>query len=524
MKVVNKHNFYPLILCVIFIFIAGVRISFPDLEHGDEYSDANALIAGKNFVRFGFVNLRFLPLFDPQPDNLKSAYTHYPPLSEILNGLLRKLVKIDSLYFFRGVSLLISGLSLIFWYLFILECSGSPLLSFLSTLFYLTNNMFIFNMDGLHQHCYSDFVRNLIFFVFLKVYQSSHKKIWFILLWLFYLILSLITYEYTVYVFLFFLLFNFLIKRKTERLSLKHLFILGLAPVVGFILHFLQNAWFFGSIQQATLDLITIFIQRVAASRDSFLPLTLPNWFKFVFLRNISLVFQLDLVVSIVLFILSFLLFRQLSLTSKTIFARSALLGVILFICGMTWYVLFPSHSLAHAFVNFLARHALPAISLLLACVGTITFSFIKQYDPNNYIGKVLVGLSIALFSIWGIVSSNLPLGREKIKNYQEFLIFKNCLINLKAKSYPTDKIGLNYYRHPFISYYTDRNCVFIPEKNTFAQTSSLPRYFLFFPYRTPWAIELLEKIKEKYTIIEECPSRTFPATIFELNDSVQGK
>lgn len=47
-------------LTILFLVLAYFRLSFPDLNHGDEYSDANILNAGENFVRFDFLKCRFL--------------------------------------------------------------------------------------------------------------------------------------------------------------------------------------------------------------------------------------------------------------------------------------------------------------------------------------------------------------------------------------------------------------------------------------------------------------------------------
>ena len=113
----HKHVILGLVL--LFILLAFFRIAFPDLSHGDEFSDANVLNAGENFARFGFVKCRFLPMFEPQLKEPAELYTHYPPLPDIINGALRKVFKTDSLYFFRGIALLFAFLNLLFWFLFI---------------------------------------------------------------------------------------------------------------------------------------------------------------------------------------------------------------------------------------------------------------------------------------------------------------------------------------------------------------------------------------------------------------------
>ena len=106
-------------LSILFLFIAIPRIIFPDLDHGDEYSDADALSSGENFVKFGFIKTRFLQMREPHLDKPENLYTHYPGLPDIINGFLRKVFKTDSLYFFRGISLLFAYLGVLLWYFFI---------------------------------------------------------------------------------------------------------------------------------------------------------------------------------------------------------------------------------------------------------------------------------------------------------------------------------------------------------------------------------------------------------------------
>lgn len=94
----SKKN-VVIVLSILFLFITFPRIIFPDLDHGDEYSDAEVLSSGENFVRFGFIKTRFLQMHEPHLDKPENLYTHYPGLPDIINGFLRKVFKTDSLYF-----------------------------------------------------------------------------------------------------------------------------------------------------------------------------------------------------------------------------------------------------------------------------------------------------------------------------------------------------------------------------------------------------------------------------------------
>jgi hypothetical protein len=147
----DLYKISVIILTILFLFVAIPRLRFPDLDHGDEFADANVLTAGKNFVKFGFIKCRFLPHFEQQSDIPQEPYLHYPPLPEIINGALRMVFRTDSLFFFRSIALIFSFFNIIFWYLFIKKLTRSSFIGLFAGLFYITNPYFIFGMDALQR-------------------------------------------------------------------------------------------------------------------------------------------------------------------------------------------------------------------------------------------------------------------------------------------------------------------------------------------------------------------------------------
>jgi hypothetical protein len=430
------------ILGLTFLFIAIPRIKFPDLDHGDEYADASILNAADNFARFGFIKCRFLPLYEPDRDTPDKLYTHFPPLGENFNGLLRIVTGSSSIYNFRIVALLFSFLSILFWYLFIKELTQSLFLSFFSSIFYLTNPMFIFGVDSLGIP-YSDFFRSLILFLFTKMARLSgeKKRKVFLCLWVLFALNSLLNYEYIIFLSLFFLLYKIIFKKSREELSLGSIFILFLAPVCAFLLHLLQNAWYFGNITLAMQDLRQVAVERVVASKDSSLPLNFISWWQLVIMRNLSLVFVFNLFLISAFSVFAFLLYRLLSLKARQKIALALKLSLLFLLCGITWYMVFPSHSLAHTFVLFLARHPVPFASLCFALFCYIVFSFVKEKYPDNFFGRIALGVLIVTIALTGIFKSSLPVTAEGIAGAKDFLIFKKCLLDLKSASRPKDKV-----------------------------------------------------------------------------------
>lgn len=378
--------------------------------------------------------------------------------------------------------------------------------------------MFIFGMDSLHELCYSEFIRFLFLFVFVTyVYSSRSKKMLLFCLWWLIFIQTLITVEYIFYLFLFFILFRIFFPWAKKELSIRIVVVLLSAQLAGILLHFAQNCLYFGSFALALDDLKNITLASVTHRPDMALTLNLPAWFEHVLLRNLSLVLQFSWPVLFLGVFFSILIYRVLSFESKGKVRFLFYLCIIFLLCGISWYVIMPSHSLAHAYVNFLARHLIPVAAMGFALFFYIIFSFIKEHANNNlYLRAICIGM-VFIIAISGIRRSQLPVTAENLKAAQDFLSFKQCLLKLKEASAESDDIGLNYYRYPFIRYYTHRRCVTVFAKNFLEGLPNLPEYFIFFPYNSKDANELFQFLKEKYSPLWDCNSPRFPSLFFQL-------
>jgi len=507
-----------IILGVIFVCIAIPRIIFPDLDHGDEFADADVLNAAANFVTFGFIKTHFLPFFSPQFDTPEGPYTHYPPLTQIFYGIVSILFRTDSLYFFRIIALFFTFLNLIFWYFFIRKITGSPGLGFLCAIFYLTNPFFIYGADALNHASYSDFLRSFILYVFLIMLGAPRNRktllLW--LLWILNVIGSLVSFEYIIFLSLFFILFRYFFKAAKSSLSWKAIFVLLTAPVFGFLLHFLQNAWYFGSFQLAFQDFKNIAIQRIVNSADAPV-MTFYAWWNYVIVRNFSLIFLFNYLLLFMLSFYSYLLYHRLSPESKKELNPLLRLFILLAVCGVSWYIAFPSHSWAHAFVGFLVRHLVPVASVGFTIFCFIIIRYIKENLSFRRYANIFLILIIVTIAITGIRNSQLPVTPGKIKGAQEFIKFKECLLKLNEISQQKDEVAVNYFRFPFIRYYTNRHCVAIFNKPSLERLSVYPRYFIFLPYNNQDAQVLYEYLKDRYTPLWQCNSLSFPAVFFEL-------
>jgi hypothetical protein len=143
-----------LIYCVIHAFEP------PRLNWGDSGSDYNVMIAGRNFARYGFLNLRLTPnLLDRSVmTNADSGmiYTHYPQLPDLANGVLRKVLGMSDVVQFRLVALLVSFGAFFFVY-GLLTTYWSRQAAQVALALWVTNPLWIQHADYLHHGPYGAF-------------------------------------------------------------------------------------------------------------------------------------------------------------------------------------------------------------------------------------------------------------------------------------------------------------------------------------------------------------------------------
>lgn len=508
------------IVTLFFLPLALARLRFPDLDHGDEFADASVLIAAENFAQRGFWALRFLPFerFD-SPHQKYPPYTHYPPLTQIFFGWLRIIFKQQSLYFYRVIAVLISYLIVVFWYLLIKNFSDSKGLGFLVALFYLSNPFFIFGMDSFTQMNMADFFKAAILCLFIQMAKEqrvTQPKKW--LTWFLIFLVSFASFEYYFYFPLFLILFRTFFSQTRKVFTWKPILVWSMAIFFAFGLHFLQNAWYFKSFTLAFKDLLDISKQRILASSDSPLPLNFSNWWNHVLVKNFSLVFMFRFWIVSIVFAVGLLFYFNLSQDYRKKINPLFGLLVIFTLLGIGWYVFFPSHSLAHAYVFFLVHHLVPSAALTFAVFVYLVFLFIKQHS-GNFFKQSLTVLLVTIIVLTGILRSDLPIKPETINQAKDFFNFKDCLLRLKDKLKNDDVVACNYYRHVFIGYYLKKSCVSVFDVDTLWGYNPLPRYFLFMPIMHSSSVELFRILTQRYKPLFQCPSMRFPFIFLELKE-----
>lgn len=144
-------------------------------------------------------------------------------------------------------------------------------------------------------------------------------------------------------------------------------------------------------------------------------------------------------------------------------------------------------------------------------------YCFIKEHNPRNIFGKAALGLIIIVIALSGILNSELVLTKGAVAAAKDFLEFKKCLLGIKQDGQDKAGLGVNYYRFPFIRYYTNRQCTVVFNKAGLEALPSLPEYFILIFQNNPTNYELYQFLNQKYNTLFTCNSLKFPSLFFKL-------
>ena len=226
-------------MLVIVCWLSTTHVTWP----GDEFTDMNTLMSGENFARHGFVRLKLLPVFHLGPmTDPPSYYTHYPPLTNIVNGLLR-VVGVESLAVMRVFCGLLCIAGLVCMYRAFAPDIGA-LGSVCGLGFIATTGYYLSYCISLH-HTFNFLFMGVFFLLFASAVRREGRAVglwagcWCVLL-----LESLTSFEFILYPQVFAWVYVFATGRLGQRW--RELILLGTAPAVGVGLHFLQNCWALG--------------------------------------------------------------------------------------------------------------------------------------------------------------------------------------------------------------------------------------------------------------------------------------
>lgn len=222
--------------------------------------------------------------------------------------------------------------------------------------------------------------------------------------WVFVFLQSFNSFDYILFLQLFFVGYYFLKRGRT--FPYKRLIFFATAPVAGFLLHFMQNAVALGGAYNAYKDLRDVFSGRfiaVTTYHPFYLMETigamfagLDKWLSVGFGSGFGYIF---LMLAVFLF-LEFL--NRKNKLDRTELGNGAGLSpnrffLLFTICSIVWWLLMIQAT--PSFARYMVRHAFPVVGVLFAVVITSSLEFArkKDNDPLLRFGAVIVIMA----SIW---------------------------------------------------------------------------------------------------------------------------
>ncbi len=499
MRKLNLH--IPILVVLVFIsaIVGMLRLQSYGLSHGDDHSDGNSLMAGRNFAKQGFFELGFIPSTQPQVSAGKELYPNYPQGADLMSGVIQSVFPKDNLLVFRILMLCLSLVALIIFWLFLMEVTKSEALASIGTLLMLFNPIQISLLDSLHQTPYTSvFVSLTLFFCALLLRHNAKSPrfrnliigisvVGFFNAWF--------TYETIVGLFLIPAFVLFFLKREPLKSLAFWTVVVGIGPALASFIRLGIASAHFGGPAKAIGYFLELAKERSLSGVETQNMLTFRSWIDGVFIRIFETAFSAPFIIVLSCAILLWAV--SLALEEKRL---RSLLGwmVICLIAGASWYFLMPAHTVAHSGLTFIHRHLLvPAVLFWVALTMGIAAGLAKA---GSAIGKrrlfnYACYVPAVLVMVAGFLKSDLPLGEAGRDRSREFEKLASQLRETGSRIEQSWPGATNYLRRPFLSYYSDRNLVWLNGPKEYLDKGRGVRFFLLVPYQTPEVQELYNKL-----------------------------
>ena len=529
---------FLIILGVVLLVISIARIPYPELSHGDEWSDAGVLIAGENFARMGLTFADALPVFFPMAESVPQAvrpdakdwdildvfgtYTRLPSLYININGILQKNFGYDTLLPYRIFCVSISWVGVFAFFAILALLFQSPRLSLICCLLYISNPYFIANFDSIHEHAYMDALRNiaLLTMALFVVVKSNLRILLWAGSWVSLFLLSLITYEYLPWMTLAILTTSGALFWQKKYQSAVANVLLGTGIAAGLVLHFGLVAWHYGSIREAFADRLANATQRVLGNENLLGSMGGLDWG--VWLEVVALKFPAQVSVVgwawLMVFIgLGIALPMFLGGQSKKTLLLAFGLGLFFILCAFSWYALMPAHCIDHSGLSFLQKFLIPGMCLLLAAPIEGAFRILETKGVPVLPRSLLCYAPLAVIATLGILQSELPVTPQKIAYEEEFLKVADCLRKIRPLATPQDFLACNLMRPTWMMmYYTKTRAVGVSTVEEFEKLKEKPKFFLLVPINNPETQRLAQRLEKSYRVRSVCDNKRLPFYVME--------
>lgn len=520
----TKKRFFPnftIILLFIFLGVSFLRLQSIGLNHGDDHSDGNSILAGKNFAKEGFLRLGLIPSTQPQPVAGKEVYPNYPQGADLASGLMQKILPAGGLFEFRIIMICISLIGLLIFWFFLLEITKSPALSLFGSLLLLLNPVYISLLDSLNQTPYTwVFVSATLFLsarmVGCETGSAPFKKLVFLLA-VFGFLNAWFTYETIVGLALIPFLALVFLKRTTLVSAMFWSAIIGLGAGIASLVRLGIAAAHFGGVGETVGYFLALAKERSLSGVESENMLTFSNWLTSVWGTIFETAFFAPALTVVAIVLLLFSISK--APEGKPVGSILIWLGVTFF-AGASWYFLMPAHTVAHSGLSFMHRHLLIPFSLFwlattLAIIQTLKRSEIPANKKRLF--ATLAFVPGVLVMLAGLLKSDLPLTEAARARNAEFAKLSEQLRETGERIDPSSPGGTNYLRRPFLSYYTDRNLVWLNGPREYLAKGSNLKFFLLIPYQTPEVQDLYNKLlADGFTVSERLENGYLPVIVLK--------
>lgn len=401
------------------------------IDRGDAYADCFVLVSGRHFADHGFAACRFLPIHQPGPlADPPELYTHYPPLPDWINGWQRILLGWDSLFLFRLAP--IAAMAGGYW-AFFLFCRRfwGPWTAFATLTYLATREMNSALSDSIHGHAYHEALRLAGFLLTVRLGESPTCARRLALLCGLVFLNAWTSYESVLDLQIFAWGYLLWVKRSSVWLPLAA----SASAAAAFAAQQALNLWAVGPSHFA--ELAETLKHRVVEGGE---------WTPFGYLAlladrfNSLAGFHLLLLVPLAGALVYFHRFEE---------KRDALnVSPLLFLAGVSWWVVFPSHSIIHWFTF---RHILPFLAIVIGVVSVQSWALLRDPDRPP-LGRIAAAFLLAA-AAWAFCSETFLRATPPVRETSEDLVFAEA----RRMTQSADVILTNWNRVPFVRYGTDR-------------------------------------------------------------------
>jgi len=370
------------------------RLKWP----GDQYTDMNTLMSGENFATHGLFRLKLLPVFhvgamtDPP-----SYYTHYPPLTNVANGLLR-MAGIEALSAMRVFCGLLGMAGLVCMYRAFAPDVG-PVAAACGLGFLATTGFFFTYCISLH-HTFNILFLGVFLVFFTRAVRSEAPALglW-VGCWIVLMLESLTSFEFILYPQVF--AWVYVLATGRIRRHWRVLIVLATAPVAGVGLHFLQNCWALG-LSAATADALGALDTATGARGPG-------RWFYsrqvpgFILSNGQQLYYQSWPVLLVVPPALAVWVAAREPTLGAGRGRRAVLLAAL--VASLAWYVFMPSHTAHHPHTM---SQLLPLVFVVMGGTIAVIVQWLVARQAPVY-KRALAGaaaLVVVLGQAWGVYTS----------------------------------------------------------------------------------------------------------------------